>query len=113
MSLACSCHKPSFPPCPGPRSGQTISDRSGAAPSEDWSRGMPFDFGLRKANVVVADPARAQSEATVRRTQFEVAVASVDAYLTLVAAQDTIRSAQAGADRAEVVLKTITALVNA
>ena len=73
----------------------------------------PFDFGLRSANVGVASAARAQSEATVKRTQFEVAVAAVDAYLTLVAAQETVRAAQAGVDRAETVVKTITAQVNA
>ena len=73
----------------------------------------PFDFGLRSANVSVASAARAQSEATVKRTQFEVAVAAVDAYLTLVAAQETVRAAQAGVDRAETVVKTITAQVNA
>lgn len=73
----------------------------------------PFDFGLRRANVEVASAARAQSEATVRRTQFEVAVAAADAYLTLVAAKETLRAAQAGVDRAEVMVKTITAQVNA
>jgi outer membrane protein len=73
----------------------------------------PFDFGLRGANVAVANAARVQSEAAVKRTQFEVAVAAVDAYLTLVAAQETMRAAQAGVDRAEVVVKTITAQVNA
>ncbi len=73
----------------------------------------PFDFGLRSANVDVANAARAQSEATVKRTQFDVAVAVVDAYLTLVAAQETVRAAQAGLNRAEVVMKTITAQVNA
>jgi len=39
----------------------------------------PFDFGLRSANVGIAAAARAQSEATVKRTQFEVSVAAVDA----------------------------------
>ena len=73
----------------------------------------PFDFGLRRANVEVANATRAQSEAAVKRTQFEVAVAAADAYLTLVAAQETVRAAQAGVDRAEVVVKTITAQVNA
>ena len=73
----------------------------------------PFDFGLRGANVAAANAARAQSEAAVKRTQFEVAVAAADAYLTLVAAQDTVGAAQAGVDRAEVVVKTITAQVNA
>jgi outer membrane protein TolC len=73
----------------------------------------PFDFGLRGANVATASAARAQSEAAVKRTQFEVAVATVDAYLTLVASQETVRAAQAGVDRADSVLKTITAQVGA
>lgn len=73
----------------------------------------PFDFGSRRANVAVASAARAQSEAAVKRTQFDVAVAAGDAYLTLVAAQEAVRAAQAGVDRAEVVVRTITAQVNA
>ncbi|HYL35181.1 MAG TPA: TolC family protein [Bryobacteraceae bacterium] len=73
----------------------------------------PFDFGLRNANVATATAAGAQSEATLKRTQFDVAVATLDAYLTLAAAQETVRSAQAGVDRAAVVARTTGALVNA
>jgi outer membrane protein len=73
----------------------------------------PFDFGLRGANMAVASAARAQSEAAVKRTQFEVTVAAADAYLTVFAAEETVRAAQAGVDRADVVVKTITAQVNA
>jgi outer membrane protein TolC len=73
----------------------------------------PFDFGLRGANIAVANAVRAQSEAAVRRTQFDVAVTTADAYLTLVAAHETARAAQAGVDRAEVVARTIAAQVNA
>jgi outer membrane protein len=73
----------------------------------------PFDFGLRAANVATANAARAQMEASVKRTQFEVVVNTADAYLTLIAAQQTERAAQAGVDRADVVVRTITALVNA
>jgi outer membrane protein len=73
----------------------------------------PFDFGLRRANVATASAARAQSEATLRRTEYEVAVASADAFLTLAAAQETVRAAQAGVDRAATVSQTIHALVNA
>jgi len=73
----------------------------------------PFDFGLRGATVAVANAAHAQSEAAAKRTEFEVAVAAVDAYLTLVAAQETMRAAQAGVDRGEVLVKTIAAQVNA
>ncbi len=72
----------------------------------------PFDFGLRRANVEVASAARAQSEAALKRTRFEVAVAATDAYLTMAAAQETVRAAQAGVERAETVSRTINALVN-
>ena len=72
----------------------------------------PFDFGLRQANVDAAAAARAQQEATHKRTQFDVTVATADGYLTLVAAQETVRAAQAGVDRAEVILRTTSALVN-
>jgi outer membrane protein TolC len=40
-------------------------------------------------------------------------VAAADAYVTLVAAQETVHAAQAGVDRAEVIGRTINALVNA
>ncbi len=73
----------------------------------------PFDFGLRRANVAAAAAAEAQSRAALRRTEFDVAVATADAYLTLVAAQETVRAAQAAVDRAEVIGRTITAQVNA
>jgi outer membrane protein len=73
----------------------------------------PFDFGLRSASVAAATAARVQSEATLKRTQFATGVAAADAYLTLLAAQETIRAAQAGVDRAEIVLKIIGAQVNA
>jgi outer membrane protein TolC len=73
----------------------------------------PFDFGLRSAGVAAANATRAQSEAVVKRTQFEVGVAAADAYLTVVAAQETIRAARAGVERAETVAKVIAAQVNA
>jgi outer membrane protein len=72
----------------------------------------PFDFGLRRANVETSAASTAHSEATVKRTRFEVAAATADAYLTLIAAQETVKAAQAGVDRAAVILRTITAQVN-
>lgn len=73
----------------------------------------PFDFGLRQASVAAATAARTQSEASLKRSQFDVSVAAADAYVTLVAAQETVRAAQAGVDRTEVISRTINALVNA
>jgi outer membrane protein TolC len=73
----------------------------------------PFDFGYRRANVVAATAVRAQSEAALKRTEFDVSVATADAFVTLVAAQETVRAAQAAMDRTEVIARTINALVNA
>ena len=71
----------------------------------------PFDFGLREANVTAATAARKQSEAALKRTQFDIVVATADAYLTIVAAQETVRAAQAGVERSETIERTISALV--
>src|ERR1039457_2610650 len=73
----------------------------------------PFDFGLRRANLAVAGAPEAESEAALKRTEYEIAVATADAFLTFAAAQDAVRAAQAGVDRAGVLLRTITAQVNA
>lgn len=73
----------------------------------------PFDFGLRRANVAIANASRTQTEAAKKKSEFDVAVAATDAYLTLVAAQDAAKAAQAGVDRAQTIVRTITAQVNA
>lgn len=73
----------------------------------------PFDFGLRRANVDASTAERRYTEAVSKRTQFEVATATADAFLTLAAAQETAQAAQAAVDRAEVVVRTAAALVNA
>jgi outer membrane protein len=73
----------------------------------------PFDFGLRRANVAAATAARAENEAALKRTQFDVTVATADTFLTMAAAQETVRAAQAGVDRSETIERTIQALVKA
>jgi outer membrane protein len=73
----------------------------------------PFDFGLRRASISAATAARTRSEATLKRTQFDVMAAAADAYLTLAAAQEAVRAAQAGVDRAEVLVRTVRAQVDA
>jgi outer membrane protein TolC len=73
----------------------------------------PFDFGLRRAGISAATASKAHSQATVARTQFDVSVATADAYLTLLAAQETVRAAQAGVDRAQVLAQIVRAQANA
>ena len=73
----------------------------------------PFDFGEREANVAVAKADAAQKKAALKRTQFDVAIATADACVTLIAAEETVHAAQAGVDRAEVILRSTNAVVAA
>jgi outer membrane protein len=74
---------------------------------------QPFDFGLRAANVATATAARNQTQATMNRTRYDVSVATADAFLTVVAAQQTAEAARASVDSWQVLLKSIHALVAA
>lgn len=71
----------------------------------------PFDFGLRRANVAVAEAGEARARAAVDRARFEVAALAADAYLTLVAAEQTVRAAEAQRERARVAGNIVSALV--
>ena len=72
----------------------------------------PFDFGLRAANVDIAKSVREQLNAQVNVTKLQVATAAADAFLTILAAQETVTAAKAGVDRATVLNRTVEALVN-
>ena len=71
----------------------------------------PFDFGLRKANVDLATSVRQQLNAQVDVTKLQVATATADAFLTVLAAQETVTAARAGVDRANVLNQNVEALV--
>jgi outer membrane protein TolC len=73
----------------------------------------PFDFGLRRAAVAAAEASQAQAEAAVKRTGFEVSANAAAAYLTLAAAQETVRAAQAAVDRGATLAGVTRALVGA
>jgi outer membrane protein TolC len=73
----------------------------------------PFDFGLRGANVSAARASHSRSEATVKRTTFEISAATADAYVTVIAAQETLHAAQAAVDRSEVLVRSVRALTDA
>src|SRR5262249_15148282 len=73
----------------------------------------PFDFGARRAGVDAATAAKNRSEATLKRTEFEVGVETAAAYLTVLAAQEATRSAQAGVERGETVRRIVRAQVDA
>jgi len=74
---------------------------------------QPFDFGLRRANVAAATAAREQAQAAIVRTRYDVSVATADAFLTVIAAQQTAQAARAAVDSWQVLLRSIHALVGA
>jgi outer membrane protein len=73
----------------------------------------PFDFGLRKANVDVADAARRHTQTTLERTRFEVETTAADAFLSVLAAQQTVVAARAGVARSKVLNEVVSALAKA
>jgi outer membrane protein len=69
----------------------------------------PLDFGLRKANVEVADAARARREADLSVTRLQVSTGAADGFLTLLAAQQTVIASRAGVERARTVDRIVSA----
>ena len=85
-----------------------------------WDSGLgvlvtwqPFDFGLRRANVATASAARDQAQAAVNRTRYEISIATADAFLTVIAAQQTSQAARAAVDSWQILLRSTHALVAA
>jgi outer membrane protein TolC len=87
----------------------TVFD-SGAGVLVSW---QPFDFGLRHANVAVAEAARGQAQAALDKTRYQISVAAADAFLTAVAARQTADAARASVDSWQILQRSIHALVNA
>jgi outer membrane protein TolC len=70
----------------------------------------PFDFGLRQANVDAAEAARRRAGAAVERAKFDVAVMAADACLTALAAEQTLKAAEAQLERSRIIDKIVGAL---
>lgn len=73
----------------------------------------PFDFGLRQARVDAAAAGQRRAEASLAKTKFEIAAASADAFLTLLAAGETVKGAAAAVRRARAVEQIVAAQVQA
>jgi outer membrane protein TolC len=72
----------------------------------------PLDFGYRGARVDAARAAQNRAAAEASLTRLDVSVATVNAYLTLVAAEQTVRAAQADIERRETFTKSVHVLVD-
>ena len=105
--------QPVISPITGPVLGQT-------SPTNVWGTAVgalvawePFDFGARRAQVETAQRSRdrAEAEAAVRR--LEVGTAAADAFLTVLAAEQVVKAAEASVERARVLEESVRALVAA
>jgi outer membrane protein TolC len=72
----------------------------------------PVDFGYRGAKVDAARAGRDRANAEASLTRLDVAVATVNAYLTVLAAQRTVRAAEADVQRRETFNKAVRVLVD-
>lgn len=73
----------------------------------------PFDFGERGARVDSARAAQSQADSQLALTRLDVEVATINSFLTLFAAEQTVHAAQADVERREVLAKAIHVLVDA
>jgi outer membrane protein len=69
------------------------------------------DFGQRKANVDIARAQTSYAKNQTALTELDVAAAAADAFLTVLAADESVRAARANVDRLEVFANTVRALV--
>jgi outer membrane protein len=72
----------------------------------------PVDFGYRGAKVEAARAVRGQATAEASLTRLDVAFATVNAYLTVLAAQRTVKAAEADVQRRETFGKSVRVLVD-
>src|SRR5260370_8665469 len=71
----------------------------------------PFDFGYRGAKVDAARAVRTRASAESSLTRLDVAVATVNAYLTVMAAEQTVQAARADVERRETFNQAVRVLV--
>src|SRR5207245_2112389 len=72
----------------------------------------PVDFGYRGAKVDAARATRDQATAEASLTRLDVAVATVNAYLTVLAAEETVNAAEADVERRDTFDKAVRVLVD-
>lgn len=99
------------PPISGPVLGTTSYDSvwgSAAGVLLSW---QAVDFGVRKANIDVARAQTTAAGARTRLSELDVAAAAADAYLTVLASDESVRVARANVDRLQVFANSVRTLV--
>jgi outer membrane protein len=100
-----------IPSISGPALGNATTDSAWGSAGSLLLSWEPFDFGLRKSNVELARAIGRQASANEAVTRLDVSAAAADAFLTLLAADQTLEAAQAGVERAETLARAVRSLV--
>src|SRR6266571_2635903 len=101
-----------IPPISGPVLGTKTFDSAWGSAGGMLVSWEPIDFGQRKASVDVARALTQQANAGVELTRLDLATTAGDAFLTVLAADETVRAAQANATRMETFARTVHVLVD-
>jgi outer membrane protein len=101
-----------IPPITGPVFDRTTRQSAWGSAGGLLVSWEPFDFGLRKANVNLARAQTDQAQASETVTRLDVSAAAADAFLTLLANEQTVRAAQANVERMEIFAKAVHTLVD-
>lgn len=96
-------------PVLGTNDGKTVWG-SAAGILVSWE---PFDFGRRRALVRSAEATRQRTQRSAERTRFEIETETAAAFLTVIASEQTVRAAQSAVGRANVLVRSVKALVDA
>lgn len=88
----------------------TIASTFGSAAGARFSW-EPFDFGLRGANVALAESVRSRAQTAGELTELDVSAAAGEAFLALAGAEQAVQAARANVERLDVLLRSIAVLV--
>lgn len=101
-----------IPPISGPVLGTKSFDSAWGSAGGMLLSWEPFDFGQRKASVDLARAVTSQANAGLELTQLDVATSAADAFLAVLAGDETVHAAQANVTRMETFAKAVHVLVD-
>jgi outer membrane protein TolC len=100
-----------LPSISGPVLDEETSEGTFGSVAAALVRWEAFDFGVRAARVREAEALRRGTAASVRLTELEVSLGTIDSYLGVAAGDSAARAAAAAVDRMEVFEEAISTLV--
>lgn len=104
---------PVLPPISGPPVADATGQSAFGTAAGILFAWEPFDFGLRKANVAVAESLKSEAAAGRDLTGYGIALGAAEAYFAAVGGREALAASEASVRRMEVFAESVTALVNA